>query len=31
MHSFRMCRSYLKMSGVKPTRPWKLPWPWRRT
>ncbi|CAO2628477.1 Ferritin light chain 2 [Lemmus lemmus] len=31
VHSFRMCRSHLKMSGVKPRRPWKLPWPWRRT
>ncbi|KAL1791460.1 ferritin light chain [Sigmodon hispidus] len=30
-HSSRMCRSHLKMSGVKPWRPWKLPWPWRKT
>jgi len=31
VHSSRMCRSHLKMNGVKPRRPWKLPWPWRRT
>ena len=31
MHSSRMCKSHLKMNGVKPRRPWKLPWPWRRT
>ncbi|CAO2611569.1 Ferritin light chain 1 [Lemmus lemmus] len=31
LHPFRMCRSHLKMSGVKPRRLWKLPWPWRRT
>ncbi|KAH0519846.1 Ferritin light chain 1 [Microtus ochrogaster] len=27
--SFQDVQSHLKMSGVKPRRPWKLPWPWR--
>lgn len=30
-HSSRMFRSHLKMSRVKLGRPWKQPWPWKRT
>lgn len=30
-HSFRMFRSHLKMCRVKLGRPWKQPWPWKRT
>lgn len=29
--SSRMCRSHLKMNGVKPRMLWKLPFSWRRT